>query len=99
MEPATASQTFTDVDERLLQTLFENAEFPDQFMILSQASQTYMQAAGEDDGPYCPEYRDGDEDHHFTAGCDLCRRDLKRAFLSYLTGDPRWRPEFRWEPM
>jgi len=96
LEPAGA-RGFKNVTEAQLRETFRAAGGFGEFIILSQARQVYMQAAGEDDGPYRLEYRDGDEEHHFTAGDDFKKDDVLRAMLWYLSGDERWRSEFRWE--
>jgi hypothetical protein len=93
----TGLQSISEVNEQLLRILFEDEDFPEDFVILSQAPEIYMQAAGEWEGAYSLEYRDGDGDHHFSAGDRLRKRDLERAFLWYLAGDPRWRTEFAWK--
>jgi hypothetical protein len=45
------------------------------------------------------EYRDGDADHHFSAGDTHGKEDVLRAFLWYLAGDERWRTEFPWRTL
>lgn len=70
-----------------------------EFIILSSSPQTYMQASGEGNGPYALEYRDDDDDHHFSADGRLSRDDVERAFLWYLAGDARWRSEFTWSKL
>lgn len=91
------SRGFPDVSEQQLRKTFDDDDGRGEFIILSQNPDTYMQASGYADGPYCLEYRDGDGDHHFSAGGEFRKEDILRAFLWYLAGDARWRAEFTWE--
>jgi hypothetical protein len=81
--------------EQLREAFKDNARRGER-IILSQQLQVYMQAAGEAEGPYTLEYRDGDDQHHLQAGKDFRKEDVLRAFLWYLAGDPRWRTDFHW---
>jgi hypothetical protein len=88
---------FDQVTEQQLREAFADDRGRGEFVILSQKQDVYMQASGDDDGPYVLEYRDGDADHHFSAGDTFRKADVLRAFLSYLAGDSRWRSEFSWQ--
>src|SRR2546423_1517547 len=88
---------FKAVTEEQLREAFLDDAGRGEFIILSQRSQIYMQASGEGDGPYLLEHRDGDADHHFQAGENFGKEAVQRAFLWYLTGDSKWRTEFRWQ--
>lgn len=88
---------FVEANEHQLREVFQNDERRGEFVILSQQPEVYMQAAGEGDGPYSLEYRDGDGDRHFAAAGEHRKEDVLRAFLCYLAGDARWRSEFSWE--
>ena len=93
------SPEFAQVTEEQLREAFRDDAHRGDFVILSQAPQAYMQAAGEGDGPYSLEYRDGDGEHHFCAGDAFRKEDVLRAFQWYLTGDARWRTEFSWQKL
>ena len=85
------------VTEQQLRDVFADDKGRGEFVILSVKPDVYMQAGGEGDGPYALEYRDGNADHHFSAGNAFRKADVLRAFLSYLAGDNRWRSEFSWQ--
>jgi hypothetical protein len=91
------SLAFSAVTEEQLREAFRDDAGRGEFIILSQEPQVFIQAGGEDDGPYTLEYREGDDDHHFRAGTDLRKADALRAFLWYLAGDQRWRTDFPWQ--
>jgi len=90
---------FKSVTEEQLRTAFHEDAPCGEFLILRQQPQVFMQAGGEDDGPYCLEYRDGDDEHHFRAAGEYHRDEVQKAFLWYLAGDPRWRTEFTWQKL
>lgn len=90
------SRPIKNVTEEQLRETFRNVAGFGEFIILSQGPEVYMQAGGEDDGPYRLEYREGDGLKHFTAGDDFKKDDVLRALLWYLSGDERWRSEFKW---
>src|SRR5438067_1685967 len=87
---------FDPVTAEQLHQAFSDDAGRGEFVILSQQRHVYIQAAGEGGGPYCLEYRDGDDEPHFRADGDWQKDDVQRAFLWYLAGDPRWRTEFPW---
>ena len=68
-----------------------------EIIILSAKPQFLIQAVGKYDGPYVLEYREGDDQHHYSAGDKFWKEDVLRAFLSYLAGDSLWRTEFTWQ--
>ena len=69
-----------------------------EFIILSKDKQIYIQAAGENDGPYVLEYREGSKDQHFqTSKSDLSKEQIKAAFTKYLSGDNSWKSDFKWQ--
>src|SRR2546426_3036985 len=90
---------FAQVSEQQLREAFADDKGRGEFVILSQKPEVYIQAGGDDDGPYVLEYRDGDADHHFSAGDSFRKEDVLRAFLWYLAGDARWRSEFSWQKL
>jgi len=90
---------FAQVSEQQLRDAFADDKGRGEFAILSQQPEVYIQASGEDNGPYVLEYREGDADHHFSAGDTFRKEDVLRAFLWYLAGDARWRSEFSWHTL
>jgi hypothetical protein len=86
-----------DVTEEQLRDAFSNDAGRGEFIILSAQPHIYIQAGGEFEGPYALEYREGDDQHHYSAGNQVRKEDVLRAFLSYLAGDSRWRTEFAWQ--
>jgi hypothetical protein len=93
------SRRFPEVNEQQLRQTFDDDERRGEFVILSQAPEVYLQASGEEDGPYSLEYRAGDADQHFSAAGELRKADVLRAFVWYLAGDARWQSEFSWEKL
>jgi len=87
------------VTESRLKAAFADDQGRGGYIILSRSGQVYIQAAGEGEGPYSLEYRDGDNDRHFTAGHRFTKREVERLFLHYLTGDERRRPDVAWVKM
>ena len=90
---------FDQVSEQQLLDAFADDNGRGEFVNLSEKPEVYIQASGEDDGPYALEFRDGDADHHFSAGDTFRKADVLRAFLWYLTGDTRWRSEYSWQKL
>lgn len=90
---------FAQVSEQQLRAAFDDDKGRGEFVILSQKPEVYIQASGEGDGPYSLEYRDGDDEHHFSGGDTFRKEDVLRAFLWYLAGDARWRSEFSWQKL
>jgi hypothetical protein len=88
---------FAAVTEEQLGEAFRDDAGRGECIILSQQPDVFIQASGEDDGPYVMEYRDQDDDHHFRADTDLSKADVLRAFLWYLARDERWRTDFPWQ--
>jgi hypothetical protein len=94
-----SSRAISEVSVPQLREMFEHDARRGEFIILSQAPETYLQASGEGDGPYALEHREGRAEAHFSATGEIHKADVLRAFLSYLAGDGRWRTEFSWEKM
>ena len=82
--------------EQDLRNAFKDDEGRGEFIILSQRPEVYMQAGGEDE-PFNLEYRDGDAERHYRAEDVFRKEDVERAFVWYLSGDSRWKSEFRWK--
>lgn len=83
-------------EEDLIRT-FDNDHGRGDFIILSLGSQVYLQASGKGEGPYQMEYREGDENHHFTCTEELSKDKVKKSFLKYLEGDSSWKVDHCWE--
>jgi hypothetical protein len=85
--------------EQDLRNAFRDDARRGEYIILSQRPEVYMQAAGEADGPYQLEYRDGNGQQHYYAEGEWRKDDVERAFLWYLVGDSRWRTNFHWKKL
>ena len=97
MQLETASGSSCDsVTEADLVSLFDREWGADEFAILAQEGEVYIQAAGEGDGPYVLEYRDGDEGSHFECARTLSKAEVRSAFMKYLKGDGSWKSDFEW---
>jgi hypothetical protein len=96
---AAESIGFDNVTAEQLRAAFASDAGWGEFIILSRDRDHYLQAAGETDGQYTLEYRDGDAAHHFCAGDAFRKEDLLRAFVSYLADSAQWRSEFNWQKL
>ena len=70
-----------------------------EFIILSTDDGSFIQAAGEKDGPYTLEYRDASSEEHFTATEEVMKEEVKSAFLDYLHGRTTWRESRAWNEL
>jgi hypothetical protein len=86
-------QNVTEVDLRIA---FANDAERGEFVILSEADEVYIQAAGEGDGPYTLEYRDGGHDRHYECTYQLDKAMVEWVFLKYLRHDETWRTQLEW---
>lgn len=78
---------------------FQDDKARGEFIILSHSDQVYIQAAGNDYGPYTLEYRDGDEYHHFQCSQELSKPQVRSAFLKYFERDDSWKTDLQWKPL
>ena len=88
-----------DVTEEELVNAFEDDVGRGELIILSQAEEVFIQAAGEGDEPYLLEYREGDEDYHFQCARKVPKASVQSAFIKYLRGDESWKTDFEWKPL
>jgi len=93
------SIAYGQVTEEDLREAFRDDARRGEYIILSQQPEIYMQAAGEANGPYQLEYRDGNREQHYHAEGEYRKDDVERAFLWYLAGDSRWRTDIRWKKL
>jgi len=93
------SPSSNDVTETDIRNAFADDAGRGGYIILSQSEQVYMQACGEDEGPYVLEYRDGGGDQHYQCPHDLTKDQAQVAFLKYLAGDTSWQNDFEWEKL
>ena len=89
----------SDVTEEAILKAFSDDDGRGSFIILAESDQTFIQAAGEDNGPYALEYRDGDETRHYQCSRDLKRSEVQSAFLKYLRRDASWKTDFQWSAL
>ena len=78
---------------------FEDDKGRGEFIILSQSEQVFIQAAGEDHGPYTLEYREGDDDRHFRCSQEPAKPQVEEAFIKYLEGDESWKTSREWKTL
>lgn len=98
MELQTGGQIHSpNVSEEDLIRTFDNDAGRGDFIILSLGEQVYLQASGKKDGPYQMEYREGNEEHHFTCTEELTKKQVEKSFLKYLEGDSSWKVDHYWE--
>jgi len=97
MKLETASGQSSDfVTEADLVSLFDSEWADGEFAILSREGQVFMQAAGEGDGPYVLEYRDGGDESHFQSARTLTKEEIRSAFMKYLRDDRSWMTDHEW---
>jgi hypothetical protein len=85
------------VTEAEIRNAFADDSGRGEYIILSEADQVFIQAAGELDGPYALEYREGDANHHFACVYDVKKEKVEAAFMKYLRRDPTWKTDFEWK--
>lgn len=88
----------SQISEEDLINTFKNDQGRGDFIILSHGKEVYIQAAGEDDGLFHMEYREGDEEHHFQCTEKLTKEQVQETFLKYLEGDSSWKVDHHWAP-
>ena len=62
-----------------------------------RGTEHYIQAAGEMDDLYVLQYREGDDEHHFSADGEYTKAQVEQVFVWYLQNDGRWRTDFPWK--
>jgi hypothetical protein len=87
------------VSEAELIDAFQDDARRGEFIVLSQSKEVYIQAGGEQDGPYSLEYRDGNKDRHFRCNRDVSKSEVQAVFLKYLRGESSWQSQFEWEKL
>jgi hypothetical protein len=87
-----------NISEAELLRAFQDDKGRGEFIILSDGDH-FIQAGGEQDGPYDMEYQEGDTAHHFRCRTDVSKSDVQAAFLKYLRRDPSWKSDFQWETL
>lgn len=75
---------------------FDDDKARGEFVILESGDDEFIQAAGEDEGPYVVEYCEKGE--QFRAEGEFTKEQVRAAFLSYVNGDNEWRSAHRWVP-
>lgn len=88
-----------DATEADIRRAFADDRGRGEFIILAESDEVFLQASGEDDGPYSLEYREGSADRHFRYTRDLTKAEVERAFLQYLHRAPGWKTDFPWQPL
>ena len=68
-----------------------------EFMILEKGDDAFVQVAGDSNGGFALEYREGER--MFRCTRNVSRDEAEEAFLDYLDGRDSWKSRFSWEPM
>ena len=69
----------------------------EEFLVLAQEDQFYMQVFRLDEDHYQFEYRDGSEERHFEVDPDVVNLEqIKAAFQKYLDGDTGYQQDLDW---
>lgn len=85
-----------DVTDAEIRSAFKNDHDRGEFIILSKEDQVFLQAAGESDGPYTLEFREGSDEQHFQCERKLNKVEVESVFLKYLSGDTTYKADFKW---
>jgi hypothetical protein len=95
------AQSFSsdDASEADINRAFDDDRIRGEFVILTAPNGSFIQAAGEGDGPYTLEYRDAATQEHVRAQGELTKEQVRAAFLEYLRGSSAWRSGWQWEPV
>lgn len=70
-----------------------------EYVILTAPNGDFMQAAGDDDGPYVLEHRTVETGVHIQSVGEYTKEEIRNAFLAFLRGDESWREGFEWQPL
>jgi hypothetical protein len=66
-------------------------------IIFAAPDETYIQAAGEGDGPYVMEYRTAGDTANYHADRQLSKEEVRAAFVQFFRGDSTWRTSRQWK--
>jgi hypothetical protein len=88
-----------DASEADINRAFDEDRIRGQYAILIAPGGSFLQAAGEGDGPYVLEHREARTNEHVRAQGEWTKEDVREAFLQYRRGDARWRTSRGWEPL
>jgi hypothetical protein len=76
---------------------FDDDGIRGEYVILTGPDGSYIQAAGEGDGPYTLEYRNSAEGINYRADTEPTKQQVREAFLQFLRGDTAWRTSRQWK--
>lgn len=95
------AQSFSseDASEADINQAFDDDRIRGEFIILTASDGSFIQAAGEGDGPYALEYREEGASKNYQAVEEFTKEQVRVAFLEYLRGDPGWRSRQDWKPV
>ncbi|MBX7165454.1 MAG: hypothetical protein K1X74_03810 [Pirellulales bacterium] len=91
MRLSTPHTTIDGVNATDIQQVFNDAPLRGNLVVLSANEDEYIQAAGELDGPFLVEYRDGHAGNHHL----MTLEEARQAFVEYLRRDSAWRNNAR----
>jgi hypothetical protein len=66
-------------------------------LILFADKQTFIQIAGENDGPFILEYHEGSTGNHYRCERKVSKKQAQETFINYLKGDTSWKSAHEWE--
>jgi hypothetical protein len=86
-----------DATEPDIHKAFDDDEARGEFIILTGLDGSFIQAAGEEEGPYALEISDAKTGEHLRVQGELTKKQAREAFLQFYRGDPALRTAWRWE--
>lgn len=89
----------SDASEVDIEQAFEDDPNRGEFIILTAPDGGFIQAAGEDDGPWQLEHRSADGSSHVRAEGELTKQQICEAFLQFRRGEEDYRTTYAWEPI
>jgi hypothetical protein len=96
MKLQTARKSYPDATDQDVEAVFADDELRGEYVVLTAEGGSYIQAAGEGEGPYQLEYRDAEVRKQFQAAQPPEKTDVRGAFLDFLRGGSTWR-EREWK--
>jgi hypothetical protein len=88
-----------NVTEADIHRAFDDPRARGEYAILTAPDGGFMQAGGEDDGPFVLEHRDAKTEVQIQAQVELTKEQVRQAFLQYLRGGSEWHSAHQWEPL
>ena len=70
-----------------------------EFAILTSDDGSFVQVAGEGEGPFALEFHDASSDSHLIAKREFAKPEVVELFSAFAQGDQSWRDAIQWQPL